>query len=292
MIKNSKIYIYLRQQKSWMINTFAPVYGTKKIYYYTMNKELNLDNPKDINEKIQYLKLNDYRNNRLVTNCADKYAVREYLTGKGYERLLPELYGTYRRVNEIEWDKLPDQFVLKCTHGSGYNIICPNKEYLDIQQAKKNLSKWLRERYVRHFAEIQYKNITPRIIVEEYLGEGIKTFKFYCFNGVPRILYVSFMGENGEKDKYIDYYDMDWNRLAIRLGGHDNNSYGIPKPNEFDEMIDIARDLSKDFKFVRVDLYNINGRIYFSELTFTPTGGMMKLKPDEVLLEWGNWLTL
>ena len=276
------IHSFLSRNKCWLFNTILPVYGTKRVFYYTMGKRLNLEKPKDINEKIQYLKLYDYRNNPVISNCSDKYEVRKYLTERGYEALLPELYGVYFKSSDIKWSELPDEFVVKCTHGSGYNIICPDKNTLDIDTAEKDLRKWLKEYYGKRMAEVQYKPIKRRIIIEEYLGSDIEAYKFFCFNGEPRIMYVSVRGENGENAKYLNYYNMDWELLDIQL----------EKPDNFEEMKNIAKGLSKDFKFVRVDLYDVNGKIYFSELTFTPTGGLMKLKPEEALTEWGGWLQI
>ena len=263
----TSLHKWLSCVKNETINIVAPVYGTKRVFFYTMGKRLDLDNPRDINEKIQYLKLNDYRNNPMITRCIDKYEVRGYLSELGYERLLPKLYGVFSNVRQIDWGVIPEQFVLKCTHGSGYNIICNDKEDLDKRNAVKQLNKWMHEYYGRRSAEVQYRHIKPRIIAEEFLGEKINTYKFYCFNGVPRVMYVSFMGEDGEKDKYIDFYDMDCNRLDLKLEGHDNSPYDFDMPDSFEEMKKISGDLSKDFKFVRVDLYEVSRRIYFGSIT-------------------------
>ena len=286
------IHSFLSRNKCWLINTIAPVYGTKRVFYYTMGKQLNLKDPKDINEKIQDIKLNDYRNNPVIGNCSDKYEARRYLTEKGYESLLPKLYGVYFKPSDIKWSELPDEFVVKCTHGSGYNIICPDKSTFNTENAERDLRKWLKEYYGKRLAEVQYKSIKRRIIVEEYLGSDIEVYKFFCFNGEPRTMYVSVRGENGENAKYLNYYNMDWELLDIRLEGHENSPYEIEKPADFEEMKNIAKSLSRDFKFVRVDLYNAKGKVYFSELTFTPTGGLMKLKPEEILAEWGRWLRI
>ena len=150
----------------------------------------------------------------------------------------------------------------------------------------------MREDFWKIYCEPQYKDIERRIIVEEYLGNDIQTYKFYCFNGKPMVLYISSNGENGEKDLYLDYYDMEWNWLPISLEGHEHAKAKTMKPKNFEKMIDVAENLSLDFPFVRVDLYNLDGRIYFSELTFIPTGGNMKLSPKSVLEEWGSWLQL
>ena len=224
----------------------------------------------------------------------DKYRIREYLTQKGHAELLPQLYAVCERPEDIPWDSLPERFVLKCNHGSGYNILCRNKSALDRKDCESRLKKWLKEDYWKRFAEMQYRDIPKRIIAEEYLGDDIHTYKFYCFNGMPRVLYISSNGENGEYDKYYDYFDMDWKHMNLRLHGHENrpDHDAIPCPESFERMKALAAELSADFPFVRVDLYDINGRIYISELTFVPTGGIMVLDPPSTDMEWGGWLSL
>ena len=275
------------------LSGIAPVYETKKIFYGNFGRELSLDNPRDINEKIQYLKFNQYYKNQIVTDCIDKYRIRQYLTKKGLESICPELYGVYKRPNQIDWDRLPDSFVVKCNHGCGYNIICPNKKQLDVKDAEKKLKKWLKAQQWKEYSEVQYKYIKRNIIIEQYLGD-VKTYKFYCFNGVPKVLYVSSDGEDGTVDLYLDYYDMEFNWQDIHLGGHLNHpdAKKLTAPAGFDRMKELAVILSKDFPFVRVDLYNVDGKVYISELTFVPTGGFMHLEPEETLYEWGSWLSL
>ncbi|MBQ9359839.1 MAG: hypothetical protein IJT96_02245 [Lachnospiraceae bacterium] len=274
------------------VNTISPLIGTILLFYRNFGRIPDLDNPKDINEKIQFLKLTEYCNNPTIFQCVDKYGCREYLTNKGYADLLPQNYGLYTDARQINWKDLPDKFIVKCTHGSGYNIICDDKNKLETDKTIQTLNRWLKEDYWREWGELQYKDVKHRIIVDEYLGIRINTYKFYCFNGEPKVMYLSSWGENGEYDKYYDYYDMDWKHLDVRLEGHQNSQHIAEKPDGFERMKAIARDLSGDFKFVRIDLYNINGKIYFSEFTFVPTGGFMKLTPEECLYEWGSWLEL
>lgn len=275
-----------------MLSNISPVLLAKILYYKNFGKRLNLKNPRNINEKLQYLKFNDYNNNPIITECVDKYKVREYLKRKKLAHLCPRLYGVYKSVDDIMWQELPNKFVIKCNHGSGMNIICLDKSNINIEDLKKQLKKWMKFDFWKVYGEVQYKNIEKRIIIEELLAEDILTYKFYCFNGKVKASYVSLNGENGEKEKYIDFFDKEWNRLEISLGEHEHYPGKILKPKGYEKMIELAGLLSKDFPFVRVDLYNVDGKIYFSELTFIPTGAMMKLEPNSILEEWGEYLDL
>ena len=294
MLKNTRLWAWLRKKKAEHTAATNPELQSRKIFLSTFGREPDLDQPKSFNEKLQYLKLKRYYHNPVITQCVDKYRIREYLTQKGHAELLPQLYAVCERPEDIPWDSLPERFVLKCNHGSGYNILCRNKSALDRKDCESRLKKWLKEDYWKRFAEMQYRDIPKRIIAEEYLGDDIHTYKFYCFNGMPRVLYISSNGENGEYDKYYDYFDMDWKHMNLRLHGHENrpDHDAIPCPESFERMKALAAELSADFPFVRVDLYDINGRIYISELTFVPTGGIMVLDPPSTDMEWGGWLSL
>ncbi|MBQ1530670.1 MAG: glycosyl transferase [Solobacterium sp.] len=288
------IYDKIGELERHILSSLAPVFLTKRIYLSNFDQELDLKNPKTINEKLQYLKLNTYYNDPVVTQCADKYGIRSYLKNKGMEYLCPELYGVYDSVKEIDWNALPDSFVLKCNHGCGYNIIVPDKARFDPADAARKLSRWMKEDYWKEYCETQYKFIKKKIIAEEYLGDELNTYKFYCFNGEPKVLYVSATGDHGEHDLYIDYYDMEWNHLDTQLADHIHRppERALQKPDTFDEMKKLARILSSEFPFVRVDLYDVRGKVMISELTFIPTGGYMHLEPEGTDLEWGEWLKL
>jgi hypothetical protein len=266
--------------------------AVKQIYSTIFKKPLDLNNPITINEKLQWLKLNTYYNNPIITQCVDKYKVKEYLKNKGFDDLVVELYGVYDNAKDIIWDILPEKFVIKCNHGCGYNILCENKDKLDIKNVEKQLNNWLKEDYWTLYAEPQYKYIDKKIIIEQYLGDNINTYKFYCFNGKPKILYISSRGDNIEFDKYIDYFNMDFIHLNIQLEGHEHFPGEILCPSLFSSMKKYASKLSEGFPFVRIDLYEIEGKIFLSEFTFIPTGGYMHLSPDGTDSEWGNWLVL
>lgn len=279
------------QLKRW-IAAISPKTATEIIFYKNFKKKLDLKNPKDLNEKLQWLKLNTYYRNNVITTCVDKSRARIYLEKRGLEDLCPRVYGVYDRAEEIPWDELPDSFVLKCNHGSGMNILCSDKKKLDIKEAEKRLNQWLKCDFWKEYAEVQYRFVPHKIVVEELLDPRILTYKFYCFNGVPKIVYIQSDGEKGEPEKYIDYFDISWNWKNITLSGHENAPIHPAKPVNYEAMIEIAKKLSKEFPFVRVDLYNLDGKIYFSELTFIPTGGLMKIKPEGTINEWGTWLKI
>lgn len=266
--------------------------AVEKIYNAGFKKPLDLQNPITINEKLQYLKLNQYYNNPLITICVDKYKVKEYLEKKGLGHIVAKLYAVYDVPEQIEWNKLPKQFVIKCNHGCSYNIICEDKNRLNRNYICKVLKKWLKEDFWTLFAEPQYKFVEKKIIVEEYLGRDIHTYKFYCFNGIPKICYVSSNGEHGEYDRYYDFFDMSWRHLDVVLNGHEHYPGTLEKPAGFDEMRNLAEQFSQNFPFVRVDFYDIEGKIYLSEFTFIPTGGYMHLEPEGTAEEWGSWLNI
>lgn len=257
-------------------------------YRYSCGEWLNWKKPQDINAWINILKVTEYYNNPEITMCVDKYKLREWLRKQGEERLCPILYGVYSRPEEIIWEELPEKVVIKCNHMCGANLIIKEKSKINKEKANAQLQEWLLEDYWRE-GEVQYRFIEKKIIAEEYLGDGedLKTFKFFCFRGEPRVLYLSM-----EEDKYIDYYDMNFNKLPLALPMHEHYPENVQKPENFEEMVEIARKLSQNFPFVRVDLYNSYNKIYISELTFVPTGGYMKIEPSDTLIEWGKWMTV
>lgn len=278
------------------ITDFSPAL-TSKIYYFTkLKKRLNLQNPKTFNEKLMYLKLNEYEGNELITKCADKYAVREYITSCGCPEILNELYGVFDNAKDINFEKLPDKFVLKCNHGAGFNIICNDKSKLDIKKVRKKLNKWLKTDYWKFVAELQYKNINKKIICEKLLENNttkqINDYKIYCFNGIPEFCMVCIGREEHKKPKYY-FMDKNWNVLKINPDGIGlNDKTVIDKPKCIDKMYDNARKLSKPFKFVRVDLYECNEKIIFGELTFTPAGCIDANYTNQAQYELGEMIEI
>ncbi|CAM3839166.1 ATP-grasp fold amidoligase family protein [Xenorhabdus thuongxuanensis] len=254
----------------------SPKLATQILFYKRLRKKINFNFPETFNEKLQWLKLNKYDNNKLVTTCADKYAVREYIQNLGLDHLLNEIYYTWDNENEIAWEKLPQKFVLKCNHGAGYNIICNNKDSLDIQQAKEKIKKWMKENYWINTVELCYKKINKKIICEKFIetesGALPYDYKVFCFNGIPKFVMVCTERET-KKPKYY-FMTKDWEILPYGLDYQKfKSTLKIPKPQGFEKLFDYAKTLSEPFPFVRVDFYLDNGNVIFGELTFTPAAG-------------------
>lgn len=255
-----------------MLARMSPSLTSKIIYKKVTKKKLNLKEPKLFNEKLMYLKLNDYYKNELISNCADKYKVREYVKSCGCEEILNDLYGVYNEASEINWNELPNKFVLKCNHGCGFNIICDDKEKLNYEESSKKLEQWMKEKFGYETVEIHYTQIKPKIICEKYLETSAgflpNDYKIYCFNGVPKIILVCTERSTGTK---LTFFDLNWKIMDIVVEKYKTNN--IPqKPENLQEMIEYATKLSRPFKFVRVDFYNYEGKVVFGELTFTPAG--------------------
>jgi len=236
-----------------------------------------------------WLKL--YYYNPLITRCTDKYLVREFIQDMGVNNILNELYGVYISVEEINFEELPNQFVLKATHGCGYNIICRDKTNLDIEKSKEKLNAWMDSVYGLKSGEWHYSEITPKIICEKYLkhfdsSSSVLDYKIHCFNGKPFCFVIGY--DRTEKSAKFSSYDLQWQRLDFLKEEGDN----IPIPKNLDIMIEVATVLSKPFPYVRVDLYEIEGRLYFGELTFTPMGGMQTPYKDKTLDLMGEQLIL
>lgn len=262
----------------------------KIMYYLRTYKRLNLQKPVTYNEKIQWLKLNDH--NPLYTKLVDKYEVKEYVTKLiGGEFVIPTL-GIWNSFEEIDFDKLPSKFVLKCTHDSGGLVICKDKSKLNLKKIKRKIDKSLKTNFYYIGREWPYKNVKPRIIAETYMEDDdtgyLTDYKFFCFNGEPKILYVS---KDKALDPKTDFFDMNYKKLDMRM--RDPNSDEIPPmPKSFEEMKRIAKILSKNIPHVRVDFYEINGRVYFGELTFYHNSGFSLVKPESWNKKMGDYIII
>ena len=285
-----------------------PKWYVRYLYKKVLKKKLDLRNPKDFNEKIQWLKI--YSDTSQWTTLADKYKVREYVTQCGLGDSLVKLYGVWERAEEIDFNKLPDSFVLKTNHGYGRVILVNDKSKLDISLTITQLNKWVKEKYGLVTFEPHYWNIERRIIAEELLQDNYNAefssslidYKFYCFNGEPDIVELIYdrkiitVGSNVKrKDSNFKAcaFDLDWNPLPeIYTEECDHHiPTEIPKPGRLDKMLEICKTLSLPFPSVRVDLYEVNNKVYFGEMTFTPGGGMNFFTP-EYFLEMGDLIDL
>lgn len=264
----------------------------KKIFRDTIGYELDLENPTTYNEKLQWLKLYDHRPE--YTMMVDKNAVKDYVAKKiGKEYVIPTL-GVWDNFDEIDFSKLPNQFVLKCTHDSGGLIICRDKSKLNLKKAKKKINKCLKRDYYKIWREWPYKNVPHQIIAEEYMvdesGYELKDYKFFVMDGIVRALFIA-SDRQSKSGVCFDFYDHEFNHLPI-INGHPNAKKLIQKPKNFEKMIELAEVLAKDIPQMRVDFYNINGKIYFGEITFFHFGGIVPFEPVEWDQKFGDWITL
>ena len=269
-------------------------------YYKKLGRKLNLKNPETFDDKLWWLKIH-YRND-LLTQCADKLLVREYVESCGLSEILNDLYGVYDNVNQIDIDKLPDKFYLKCNHVSGGNVACINKNIFDFKSAKRKLNWYMGINQYYITREWQYKNIIPKILAEKYLENEDKSslvdYKFYCFNGEPKILLIKFGttkldgSHQDEKYAYENYYDINLRPLLIIDNSKMMDEDKVKFPTNFNEMLKHASVLSRPFPFVRVDFYEINNCIKFGEMTFTCAGGCHNYKPEKYHKIFGSYLDL
>lgn len=255
-----------------------------------LKKKVDLKNPQTFNEKVQWLKLHDYPTNQLVIDGADKYKVRAYVEEKGLGNILVALIGHWEKPEDIEWDMLPEKFVLKCNHGCAYNILCNDKSTFDKEDAIKKMRKWMKEDFGAFNIETHYSKIKPHITCEEFLGDCIIDYKFFCFSGEPKYIYVS-SDLVHDRQAQIGFFYLDGTKMPLIRD--DYAPMDIEElPPFFDQMKEAARVLCQDFPFVRVDFFLANNTYYFAELTFTPSGGMMPFNPDKYDLEWGKLIDL
>jgi hypothetical protein len=261
----------------------------KKRFESRINRPLNLANPQHYNDKVQWLKL--YWRDDLAKQCADKWAVRAYVSDVVGEDILNEIYGVFESVKEIPFEKLPMPCVIKGTHGSGYNEFLLKQG--DIGRIVKRCARWLKTNYYDRTFEYVYKDMTPRIIVEKYLtdasGRVPKDYKFFCFDGQVRLIQVD-LDRFGQHKQ--NFYDEHFDFVDEQIWCDNDKEHIEQRPINFERMLDIARKLSKPFPHVRVDLYNIDGKIIFGELTFFHLGGLTKFRSESLELQMGRWLDL
>lgn len=255
--------------------------------------KLNLKDPQTFNEKLQWLKL--YYKRPEYTQMVDKVAAKDYVANiVGDKYIIPTL-GIWNNVEEIDWDGLPNQFVIKASHDSGGVVVCKDKSKLDIVAAKTKLIGAGKKDYTKYNKEYAYKDVPHRFIAEKYMedesGYELKDYKIFCFDGEPKFLFVATDRQKPGEDVKFDFFDLEWNHIPVK-NGHENSKFSIPQPMNFNEMLEVARKLSKGIPHVRVDLYNCNGNIYFGELTFFHFCGMTPFEPKEWDYKFGEYLQL
>lgn len=280
--------VVLRHCFASMMNDEAFV---KWEYFSGMAKFPNLESPTTFNEKLQWLKLNDIHPE--YSKMVDKYEAKEYVRPIiGDEHIIPTL-GVWNSWEEIDFSSLPEKFVLKTTHDSGGVAVCKDKSENTLREAKKKICKSLRHNYFYEHREYPYKDIKPRIIAEQFMvdesGTELKDYKFFCFDGEPYIIQLDF---DRHSDHKKNLYSLDWVLLPFSFNYPRHPECVFEKPKCLNEMIEIAKKLSKGYPFVRIDLYNINGHIYFGEITFFPASGLGKFQPIEWDYKIGEWLKL
>lgn len=289
LIRRAFRYVLARGFFDWLPDK---PYLTLK-YWACMGKKLNLDNPVTFNEKLQWLKLYDRKLE--YTRMVDKYEVKGYVSEKiGEEYIIPTL-GVWDDFDEIDFSKLPNQFVLKCTHDSGGIVICRDKAALDKSAAKKKLSASLKRNYYKSGREWPYKDVKPRIIAEAYMedesGVELKDYKIFCFDGFAKAMFIASDQQVQDEETKFDFFDMDFQHLPF-TNGHPNAKHEIKRPESLEEMRRLAEKLSEGIPQVRVDFYDVNGKVYFGELTLSHWSGMTPFEPEEWDAKFGEWIKI
>ena len=283
------------QNRKLLYKILDPLKDEKVIklqYRVVLGRPLNLSKPSRFTEKIQWYKLN-YRTS-LMTKCSDKYEVRNYLTEKGFFQYLPSLYQVCNKYEEIKFDSLPNSFVIKCNKGSGTNILVKDKNSMNLKEISSVVKSWDKVNTLSFGREWAYKNIIQKIVIgscdsnTDSPESGLNDYKILCFNGTPHYAWVDINRYNGHKR---NFYDMNWLKLNV-ISDHPNFEQDIEKPYGFEKMIEISKEISKDFPFVRVDFYSINSKIYIGELTFYPWSGTVQFTPDNFDYQLGELFTL
>ena len=290
-ITNRNYHFLVSANIGWKKNMPADQF-LKRMYEIRMGHELNLENPVMYTEKLQWLKLYDHRPE--YTTMVDKYEVKKYVADQIGEQYVIPLLGVWDSADEIDFDVLPDRFVLKTTHDSGALVICKDKSKLDVKYAKKRLNHFLRRRYYDCNREWPYKNVKPRIIAEQYMEDSthkeLRDYKFFTFGGVPKVLYIA-QGRGKGEPTVADFFDIDFNHLPFTID-HDMADIPPEKPKCFEEMKRLAAILSEGTPQLRVDFYEVDGRVYFGEMTFFHCSGMEAFHPEEWDKTFGDWVVL
>lgn len=296
---NNKVTKYIKEPKKIVlyfmnkgIFKYLPDEKYLKLkYYLEMGEKLDLENPKDYSSKLQWLKLYDRK--KEYSNLVDKYESKKYIKNLiGDEYIIPTI-GIYNKFDDIDFSKLPNKFVIKTTHGCGGGEICHDKSLLNLKKLKSEINKSLKHNYFYNHREYPYKNVHPRIIVEQLLenndGSKLIEYNIFCFNGIPKYILVCYGDKR--KNRYNDYYDINLNKLNIKIK-YMSSSETHKFPKEIHKMIELSKILSKNIPNLRVDFYFANGKIYVGELTFYHWAGFLNFEPKDENLKWGSELEL
>ena len=277
--------------RGWLAGVSAEAF-LKRMYRICMGRELDLAEPRTYTEKLQWLKLYDHRPEYTV--MVDKYAVKQYVAEKIGEEYIIPLLGVWDRAEDIDFAALPERFVLKTTHDSGSYVVCKDKSKLDIPAVRKRMAKFLKRKYYDGNREWPYKNVRPRIIAEAYMEDSrygeLRDYKFFTFGGEPRVLYIA-QGRGRGEPTVADFFDMDFNHLPFTID-HDTAPVPPEKPEGFERMKQLAAKLSRGTPQLRVDFYEVDGRVYFGEMTFFHCSGMEAFHPEQWDRTFGDWVTL
>lgn len=283
------LYYYFR----CLLTIFSPKLNTVVTYRISKGRKINLKNPVTFDEKISWLKINNYNRNSLVKRCADKFEVRKYLIEQGYSSLLIDIYAVYEDVGSIQWEQLPNKFVFKWNVGCGGNILCYDINLINKQKIRKKLKQLGRKQYHLPNAELQYKNVRRMLIIEKMLGDGhpIDDYKFYCYNGKAEYVMIC-VGRNQGHAKYY-FYNQNWELMKFNKDGRAApQGFKIEKSPVIDYLFQVSCELAQPFPFVRIDYYIVDSKPYFGEFTFTPAGGIDSNLPHDTDVLLGKLLNL
>lgn len=291
-------YLFANRVKIVSLSFLSDGIFAKMKYRENTGRRLRLENPLTFNEKLWWLKINN--RDPLLTICSDKYKVRDYVRECGLGHILNTMYGVYDKADEIDFNKLPEKAFIKTNHGSAINVLFDRNKPFDIKKFIKKFNVALKQNYYLQSREWNYKNIEPKIIVEKVLEDGennsLIDYRFLCFDGVVKLIFIDIetAAVDGTHNPYAkrNVYDKDFNYLDIKVGREQFDRSTITKPENFDKMIEYAQKLSEPFPFCRVDLYNLDGQIYFGEITFYPGGATQIIEPEEWEKKLGDWIDI
>jgi len=293
-----KVYLTSNKIKIKLSKNMSDEKFAKMKYKENTGQSLDFANPITYNEKLWWLKLNN--RDPLLTTCSDKFEVRSYVEEKGLKHILTTIHGVYDDAKKVDFDKLPDKVFIKCTHGSGTNVIFDRTKSFNKEKFQKKFNYSLKQNYYLQSREWNYKNIKPRLVIEEILEDKDNTslidYRFLCFEGKVKLIFIDThtAASDGSHNPNAlrNVYDINFNYLDIKVGREQFDANLLSRPENFDKMIKYAEILSKPFPHCRVDLYNIKGEILFGEITFYPGGGTQKIRPFEWDIKLGSWINI